>query len=78
MTNYNRVRMIDFKQCGDARGHLVIVEGMQDVPFEIKRIFYIYGSDATVVRGQHANRMTCPPSLGHAKRKGFSLFSSFA
>lgn len=56
MTNYNRVRMIDFKQCGDARGHLVIVEGMQDVPFEIKRIFYIYGSDATVVRGQHANR----------------------
>ena len=29
---------------------------MQDVPFEIKRIFYIYGSDAEVVRGKHANR----------------------
>ncbi|MBQ3601746.1 MAG: FdtA/QdtA family cupin domain-containing protein [Lachnospiraceae bacterium] len=55
-TNYNRVHMIDFKQYGDERGHLVVVEGMQDVPFEIKRIFYIYGSEKDVVRGQHANR----------------------
>lgn len=52
------VRMLEFPQKGDERGHLVIVEGMQDVPFEIKRIFYIYGSDASVVRGQHANRRT--------------------
>ena len=28
---------------------------MKDIPFEIKRIFYIYGSDSSVVRGQHAN-----------------------
>ena len=27
-----------------------------DIPFEIKRMFYIYGSDANVVRGCHANR----------------------
>ena len=26
------------------------------IPFEIKRVFYIYDSDSTVVRGQHANR----------------------
>jgi len=52
----DEVKMLEFPQHGDARGHLVIVEGMQDVPFEIKRIFYIYGSDAEVVRGQHANR----------------------
>lgn len=50
------VQMLEFPQHGDERGRLVIVEGMQDVPFEIKRIFYIYGSDADVVRGQHANR----------------------
>ena len=50
------VRMLEFPQRGDKRGHLVVVEGMQDVPFEIKRIFYIYGSDKDVVRGQHANR----------------------
>ena len=52
----NKVKMLDFPQRGDERGHLVIAEGEKDVPFEIKRVFYIYGSDAEVVRGQHANR----------------------
>ena len=49
-------QMLEFSQKGDERGHMVIVEGNKDIPFEIKRIFYIYGSDSTVVRGQHANR----------------------
>ena len=47
--------MLEFSQNGDERGHLVVVEGRQDIPFDIKRIFYIYGSDEAVVRGQHAN-----------------------
>lgn len=51
-------QMLEFQQNGDERGHLVVVEGMKDIPFDIKRIFYIYGSDSTVVRGQHANRKT--------------------
>ena len=55
MHNMNKVQMLEFPQHGDARGHLVIVEGGMDIPFEIKRAFYIYGSDADVVRGQHAN-----------------------
>ena len=54
--NENNVKMLEFPQRGDERGHLVIVEGMKDFPFEIKRIFYIYGSDTDVVRGQHANK----------------------
>ncbi len=54
--NMNKVKMLEFQQRGDERGHLVIVEGNQDIPFEIKRTFYIYGSDPEVVRGQHANR----------------------
>lgn len=56
--NVSLVQMLDFPQRGDERGHLVIVEGMQDIPFDIKRVFYIYGSDPEVVRGQHANRKT--------------------
>lgn len=56
--NMNKVKMLEFPQHGDDRGHLVIVEGGQDVPFEIKRAFYIYGSDKDVIRGQHANRKT--------------------
>lgn len=49
-------RILKFSQHGDARGWLVVIEGNADIPFEIKRIFYIYGSDSTVVRGKHANR----------------------
>lgn len=56
MHNMNKVRMLEFPQHGDERGHLVVVEGGKDIPFEVKRIFYMYGSDAEVVRGQHANR----------------------
>ena len=56
MSRYIGVQMLEFAQKGDERGHLVIVEGMKDIPFEIKRIFYIYGSGENVVRGQHANR----------------------
>lgn len=58
MHHMNRVQMLEFPQHGDDRGRLVVVEGRTDVPFEIKRIFYIYGSDPEVVRGQHANRKT--------------------
>ena len=53
---YLGAQMLEFKQNGDERGHLVIVEGNEDIPFDIKRIFYIYGSEKDVVRGQHANR----------------------
>lgn len=51
-------RFLEFQQHGDDRGHLVVVEGGTDVPFEIKRAFYMYGSDADTVRGEHANRRT--------------------
>ena len=58
MNNMDKVRMLEFPQNGDSRGQLVIVEGNINIPFEIKRVFYIYGSDPDVVRGQHANRKT--------------------
>lgn len=56
MVNISNVRMLEFHQKGDARGHLIIVEGEKDIPFAIKRAFYIYGSAKDVVRGRHANR----------------------
>lgn len=49
-------KIINFDDLGDERGKLVVIEGGQAIPFDIQRVFYIYGSDATVVRGQHANR----------------------
>ena len=45
-----------FDDLGDERGKLVVIEGAQAIPFEIKRVFYIYDSDTSVTRGQHANR----------------------
>lgn len=51
-----KYKLLSFAQLGDERGHLVVVEGLKDIPFEIKRMFYIYGSKENVVRGQHANR----------------------
>lgn len=52
----DQYKILEFGDLGDERGKLVVVEGAQDIPFEIKRVFYIYGSDSEVVRGQHANR----------------------
>lgn len=54
----DKVKHLSFPQLGDERGHLVVVEGEQDIPFDIKRVFYIYGSDSNVIRGQHANKET--------------------
>ena len=54
--NEKKVKMLYFDERGDERGKLVIAEAKRDIPFEIMRVFYIYGSDDLVVRGKHANR----------------------
>ena len=57
MSLEEQYKIVEFADLGDERGNLVVIEGEgMDIPFDIKRVFYIYGSDATVVRGQHANR----------------------
>lgn len=56
MSLKDKCSILNFADLGDERGKLVVVEGGQAIPFDIKRVFYIYESDSTVVRGQHANR----------------------
>ena len=56
MTLQQMCPILHFRDFGDERGKLVVIEGAQTVPFNIQRVFYIYDSDPTVVRGQHANR----------------------
>ena len=56
MSLKDRCPIIEFKDFGDERGKLVVVESGQSIPFDIQRVFYIYESDSTVVRGQHANK----------------------
>ena len=58
MHNIDLVRMLELPERGDERGNLVIAEAGSDIPFEIKRVFYIYGSDHDVIRGFHANSIS--------------------
>lgn len=49
-------KLVDLKVCGDDRGKLVAVEGGSNCPFEIRRAFYIFGTQGDARRGCHANR----------------------
>jgi len=55
---YNDVRLITLRENADKRGSLIAIEGNNDIPFEIKRIFYIYNTNNDEARGKHANRIT--------------------
>lgn len=48
--------LIDFKVMGDERGQLIAIENGAQIPFEIKRVFYIYNTQGDTIRGCHANR----------------------
>ena len=45
-----------FQQHGDTRGMLVALEELKDIPFEIKRVYYLYDTQKGVRRGGHAHR----------------------
>jgi dTDP-4-dehydrorhamnose 3,5-epimerase-like enzyme len=52
------IKWIDFPSLGDQRGGLVAVEVGMDkaVPFEIKRVYYIYNTKPGISRGFHAHK----------------------
>lgn len=45
-----------FQPHGDDRGQLVALEQFKDIPFEIKRVYYVYDTLAGVIRGHHAHK----------------------
>ena len=47
---------IDLPALGDERGNLSVAEVGGHVPFEIKRVYWIYGTSPDVTRGLHAHR----------------------
>jgi len=50
------IKLINFKPLGDDRGSLVALEANESVPFDIKRVYYIFGTKEGVSRGFHAHR----------------------
>ncbi|MGN7510696.1 sugar 3,4-ketoisomerase [Aeromonas salmonicida] len=50
------ITLIDLPVLGDERGSLVALQGNRNIPFEIKRVYYIYGTQKGVARGFHAHK----------------------
>lgn len=50
------IKMIDFQKHGDQRGMLIALEEMREIPFDIKRVYYMYDTVSGVRRGYHAHR----------------------
>ena len=50
--------LIPLRRSQDPRGTLVVAEGSRDVPFAIRRVFYMFGMEPGSVRGRHANRVS--------------------
>lgn len=49
--------MITFQKHGDNRGMLIALEANKEIPFEIKRVYYMYDTLCDVRRGFHAHKM---------------------
>jgi dTDP-4-dehydrorhamnose 3,5-epimerase-like enzyme len=48
--------LIEFEHHDDYEGGLVALEQGKEIPFDIKRVYYIYGTIKDAVRGKHAHK----------------------
>ncbi|PRM91331.1 dTDP-6-deoxy-3,4-keto-hexulose isomerase [Arcobacter cryaerophilus gv. occultus] len=51
----NKFSVIELELIGDKRGSLISLEGNKNIPFDIKRIYYIFNTKKGVKRGFHAH-----------------------
>lgn len=52
----DRCKVMDFPRVEDARGNLTFIEGTRHVPFEIKRVYYLYDVPGGATRAAHAHK----------------------
>lgn len=52
----NNTQLLKFDIIGDNRGSLVSLEQLKNIPFDIKRIYYIFDTKREVTRGNHAHK----------------------
>lgn len=50
------ISLLTFNELGDERGGLISLEQNKNIPFEIKRVYYIFGTQQDVARGFHAHK----------------------
>nr|WP_309139935.1 FdtA/QdtA family cupin domain-containing protein [Pseudomonas sp. IPO3778] len=53
---HGSIELVDLRVIGDERGSLIALEQGQNIPFAIKRAYYIFGTQSDVNRGFHAHR----------------------
>lgn len=51
-----QIRLIQLQKHGDSRGMLIALEQERSVPFQIRRVYYLFGTQRGVYRGRHAHR----------------------
>ena len=51
-----KCKIIDLPKISDPRGNLTFIEGGRHVPFEIKRVYYLYDVPGGAERGGHAHK----------------------
>ena len=49
-------KLIEFPKIADPRGNLTFIENERHIPFEIRRVFYLYDIPTAESRGAHAHR----------------------
>ena len=54
--NVDDCRIIEFPKITDVRGNLTFIEGGNHIPFDIKRVYYLYDVPGGSDRGAHAHR----------------------
>lgn len=55
-TTVHDCKLIDLRKISDPRGNLTVIEGRGDVPFDIKRVYYLYDVPGGESRGAHAHK----------------------
>jgi uncharacterized RmlC-like cupin family protein len=50
------IQLIDFPKISDERGNISFVEGKRHIPFDIKRIYYLYDVPTEAERGAHGHK----------------------
>lgn len=51
------IKLIPLQTHGDERGSLVALESSNNIPFEIKRVYYLFNTGKGVKRGFHAHKV---------------------
>lgn len=82
----NTPHLVSFEIKGDNRGSLIALEGLLNLPFDIKRVYYIFNNKQNIRRGFHAHKTlkqilictsgSCQILLDNAKSKQTIVLNS--